>query len=685
MRPFVPALLLALPAVAQAEQGEIVVTGHGLETATGDAAYDVVTIDRERLTTSASNRLEDVLKDVAGLQQFRRSDARSANPTSQGVTLRGLGGNASSRALVILDGVPQTDPFGGWIAWPAFVPGRLEQLRVTRGGGSGAAGAGVLAGTIELSSAGPDTLPSHSLAAFYGSRDSVELDAGLATRLGAGFVTVSANYARGDGFVPVVREDRGLADRAAPYEQASVAVRAVVPVSADTELQANMLAFTDARERGFAFSGNGGDGADASLRLVGRGAWGWSALGYVQLREFRSSFASLNADRSVATQTTDQYNVPSTGLGARFELRPPLGETIELRLGSDWRRADGVTREFFQYVAGSPTRGREAGGRSDTLGAFAELSAQLSERLTLTGGARIDHWWIADGFLRERQLSGAPITDMRFADRRGWEPTMRAGLAFNPAGAVTLRAAAYRGWRLPTLNELYRPFRVGADATAANAELAPERLRGVEAGVDWRPLGNARLSATLFSNRLEDAIANVTIARGPGVFPGVGFVSAAGFYRQRQNLDAVKARGIELDAALTIAEFRLAASYAYTDSKVRASGIALPLDALRPAQTPGHMASATLGWQRATGAGAAVTLRYVSDQYEDDQNQIALDDAFTLDTRVAWPVTEGLLIEARGENLTDARIEAARSSGGVIERASPRTLWIGLRWSGPRG
>lgn len=681
MRHVLPALLLAAPAVAHAE-GEIIVTGHGLETAAGDAAYDIVTIDRDRLTSSASDRLEDVLRDVAGLQQFRRSDARSANPTSQGVTLRGLGGNASSRALLILDGVPQTDPFGGWISWPAFVPERLDQVRVTRGGGSGVAGPGALAGTIELASAGADTLAPWGLSATWGSRDSVQADASLVAQLGQGFVTLGARYERGDGFIPVVREDRGAADRPAPYDQASLSARAVVPLSAATELQANMLLFTDRRERGFAFSDNGSDGADASVRLVGRGDWGWSALGYLQIRDFQSSFASLNADRSVATQTSDQYSVPSTGLGARFELRPPLGEATELRLGSDWRRASGVTHEFFQYVAGNPTRGREAGGRSDTLGAFTELSAELSEALTLTGGARIDHWWIAGGFLRERQLAGAPITDTDFADRQGWEPTARAGLAFRPVEAVTLRTAAYLGWRLPTLNELYRPFRVGADATAANADLAPERLTGVEAGIDWRPLANTRLSATVFANRLEDAIANVTIARGPGAFPGVGFVSAAGFYRQRQNLDAVEAKGVELDAVLSIADFRLSASYAWTDSQVKASGIALPLDGLRPAQTPEHMASATLGWQSQAHAGASVTLRYVSDQYEDDQNQIALDDAFTVDARLAWSVVDGLLIEARGENLANARIEAARSSGGVIERATPRTLWIGLSYSG---
>jgi vitamin B12 transporter len=126
-------LLLLLSAQPASTQGsDIIVTGAGLPAGVGDAAYDVVTIDRQRLTGSASGRLADILQDTAGFQQFRRSDPRSAHPTSQGATLRGLGGNASSRALILLDGVPQIDPFGGWVSWAAYEPMRLGLVRVAR-------------------------------------------------------------------------------------------------------------------------------------------------------------------------------------------------------------------------------------------------------------------------------------------------------------------------------------------------------------------------------------------------------------------------------------------------------------------------------------------------------------------------------------------------------------------------
>ena len=671
-------LLAASPALAQ-EAPDIVVTGQGLEEQAGERGYDTVTIDRAEIEASASSRLEDVLRDVAGLQQFRRSDSRSANPTSQGITLRGIGGNASSRALLILDGVPQSDPFGGWVAFPAYALDRLGAIRVTRGGGSGYAGAGALAGTVELESARPDQLDPLTARLAYGSRDSLEAGGSAALVRGNGFATVSGAYARGDGFIPVVAEDRGPADRPAPYESASGAVRGVIALGGDTELQANLSAFTDRRDRGVNFTANSSEGADASVRIVSRGRWGWSALAYLQTRGFSSQFSSIADGRAGTTMTLNQFNVPATGLGGRIEVQPPLGRDIDLRLGADVRAVSGRTQELYTFVAGLPTRRRDAGGENRTMGLFADGSVALGD-LTLSLGGRIDWWRIMDGSLTEYPLAGgAALTDNRFPDRDGTEATGRAAIAWKPASAITLRAAAYRGWRLPTLNELYRPFRVGADATAANAALAPEKLTGFEGGIDLTPLPGVRLSLTAFDNRLDDAIANVTVARGPGTFPGVGFVSAAGFYLVRQNLDRVRSRGIEADANATFGAFNARVSWSHVDPRVEASGTAAPLDGLRPAQTPRDTGSLSLAWTRPSGLSVALTGRYVAAQFEDDRNREPLDDAATLDARVAVPVGRGLLIEARGENITDTRIEAGIGSDGSIERAAPRTLWIGTR------
>ena len=598
-------LIVTGPALAQSRDAdpEIVVIGRGLPASPGERAFDIVTIDRYRLQANASQRLESVLADVAGLQQFRRSDSRTANPTSQGITLRGIGGNASSRVLLILDGVPQADPFGGWVAFPAYATGRLGQVRVTRGG----------------------------------------------------------------GFVPTVAERRGPVDRPAPYEQASGALRTVVTVAPSTELQANVSAFTDHRERGTAFTANRSEGADASVRLVGRGRWGWSALAYLQTRAFASSFASVNAARTTVGQSLNQYNTPATGLGARIEVQPPVGGTVDLRLGADIRDVSGKTQELFTFVVAAPTRRREAGGSTQTRGLFADGSIVLGD-LTLTGAARIDWWSIDGGYLSERPIAGgAALTDNRFANRDGTEWTGRVGAAWQPVQAVTLRAAGYRGWRLPTLNELYRPFRVGNDVTAANAALSPERLTGVEGGVTLTPFAGGSLAATLFHNQLDEAIANVTLSSTP--------TSAS---RVRRNLDAIRSTGIEVDARYTLGAVTALASWSHVDARVTASGAAATLDGLRPAQTPRDAVSGTLGW-RQDRAAVSATLRHVARQFDDDQNSRSLAPATTLDGYAALPIGPMLTIEARAENLFDERIEAGISGANIVERAAPRTIWIGVR------
>jgi vitamin B12 transporter len=669
LRSHVPAVLALafISSAAIAADDEIVVTGQGLGGSPGDAAYDIVAIDRDRLTMSASGRMEDVLRDAAGFEQFRRSDSRSAHPTSQGATLRGLGGNASTRALILLDGVPMVDPFGGWVGWAGLDPARIGHVRVTRGGGSGVFGPGALAGTIELSSLTPDEAPGLIAGFSYGSRDSIDGEASLTQRLGGGFAILSAGYARGDGFTPIVADSRGPIDRPAFYEQSRASARAVFPVGTETELQTSGSFLLDRRDRGVPFTGNANLALDASVRLVGKGVWGWEATGWLQQREFSSGFASIGAGRATVSESLDQYRVPATGEGGRFEVRPPLGSAVVLRTGGDVRHVDGRTQEFVL----SSNVHRKAGGEQTVAGGFADLSVEPSPALTLTASGRIDRWSLDHGFRSEyNRATGAAIVanTLGYADRSGTEPTARAGIAWKAAGAVTLRAAAYTGWRLPTLNELYRPFRAGNDTTNANPALDPERVKGVEAGAAYQPLPGWRLGVTGFWNRLDNAIANVTDAGSATV-------------RTRRNLDAIRSRGIEVDASAVIADWRLAASWSHVDARVSGSGLAAALDGLRPAQTPRDQASAALEWGRPGRLRLGTTLRYVGRQYEDDLNSRSLDDALTVDAVAALPVGHGLTVELRGENIADAEVQATVGADGVVERATPRTVWIGFRYA----
>ena len=660
-------LALSVPFAAHAQDDEepseipteIVVTGEGLEPALSTIVYSTTTIDREAIVSTGSGRLEDVLSNVAGFQQFRRSDSRSSNPTAQGVTLRALGGNATSRALVLLDGVPIADPFFGYIPLSAISPDTLSSIRVTRGGGSGPFGAGALAGTIELESAGPGTIGTLSASVLGNDREETEASAVLSQNLGAGFAVVSGRWDRGQGFFTTPEDQRVPASARAGFDSWQVGVRAVAPLNSDIELQARVSAFSDDRTLRFEGADSNHQGQDASLRVVGRGEWEFDALAYVQARNFNNII--ISSTRFVPV--LDQRDTPSTGLGAKFELRPPVAEGHDLRVGADYRRADGELQEdAFSAFTGALRETRRAGGVNSNLGLFVEDDWSIGP-LVLTGGLRADYTEIRDGFFRARDAGNAIVSEIIAPDRSDWAVSWRMGGSIVATRGVDVRAAAYTGTRLPTLNELYRPFVVFPVVTEANASLENERLQGFEVGLDWSVSRDVFVSLTAFDNRVKNAIANVTLE------PNL---------RQRQNLPAIDAQGIEAGLAASFGSVSLDASLAYTDATIDGEGASIALDGNRPPQTPEFSASATLAWEPAEGMRLAGTLRHVGAQFEDDQESDVLPAATTLNLFAQARVTDGISVIARAENLFDETI-ITRSSGGAIDLGVPRTLWLGVR------
>ncbi|NMN03586.1 MULTISPECIES: TonB-dependent receptor [unclassified Novosphingobium] len=652
----------------------IVVTGQGLAATPATPAYDTQTISAAQLNATASGRIDDALLSAAGVQQFRRSDSRASNPSAQGITLRALGGNATSRTLVLLDGVPMADPFFGYIPMNAIDPERLASVRVQRGGGSGAFGAGAVAGTVDMTSAGQADLGLLNAQGLVDDRGETTVSGALAPKLGQGFAVVTGRWDRGQGFWTTPESQRVAASVRARYESWSTGVRAVAPLTGSVELQARVAAFEDNRTLRFAGADNGISGQDASLRLVGRGAWQFDALAYVQARDFHAVTVSSTSFK----KTLDQYATPSTGLGGKLELRPPVGGGHVLKLGADWRRADGVTKEnAISAVTGLVTARRNAGGRSDDVGFFIEDDWTLGP-LVLTAGGRADRWAITQGHYGELNAAGTTtvtsVGDPAVASRTGWQGSWRGGAVLQAASWAALRGAAYTGLRLPTLNELYRSFTLAAPngsggvsltTTQRNPALKNERLIGFEGGIDLTPAKGVKLTLTAFDNKVKDAIANVTLSS-----------SGTTTVRQRQNVAAVHARGLELGGEVTAGTLSFNGSLAWTDAKVEAPGTAL--DGMRPAQTPRIAGSATLAWHPVPRWTGAVTLRHVGLAYEDDLQTAPLRAATTLDAFAQVPLAPWASLVLRGENLFDTTI-VTRNSGGTIDIGTPRTLWAGLR------
>jgi len=652
-------LLFACPP-AMAQESVIVVTGRGLEPTPATPAYGTVEIARDRIVSSASGRIEDALSSVAGFQQFRRSDSRSSNPSAQGVTLRALGGNATSRALVLLDGVPMTDPMFGYVPFSALAPERLASIRVTRGGGSGPFGTGVLAGTIELESADAATLGLLSGQASINDRAETELSGMVAPRIGEGFGVFSGRWDRGKGFFTTPADQRVPATVPAMYDSWSVSGRVVEPIGDHLELQLRGLAFDDDRVLRFAGATTGSEGQDLSARIVSRGPWQVDALAYGQWRNFHNTvISSTTFNRSL-----DQKDTPASGLGGKLEVRPPIGGGHTLRLGGDVRRSEGdLAEDAYNATTRALTARRFAGGVNTDFGLYLEDDWELGP-VTLTGGVRADHYDIADGYFRQQNAAGTTTINNLFADRSDWTFSYRAGAVFEATAGLQLRAAAYSGIRLPTINELYRPFVVFPVTTNANAALSNERLEGFEAGIDWRPVEHVKLALTAFDNQVKNAITNVTT--------GVNV-------RQRQNIDAIDAQGLEFAAQLEFGQVGFDGSLAYTDAEMRGSGAAAPLDGLRPAQTPKWATSATLSWRPQEGTTFAATLRHVGLQYEDDLHVDALPAATTLDLFAQVRLVDRLSFVARVENLFDEDV-ITRNQSPSIDLGAPRTVWGGLRY-----
>ena len=668
-----PTLILAAPLAAQdadADRPEdeaeaateaIIVTGRGLDPALSTGIYATTTIERETILSAPSGRIEDVLRNVAGFQQFRRSDSRSSNPSAQGVTLRALGGNATSRALVLLDGVPLADPFFGYIPLSAIAPETIGTIRVTRGGGSGPFGAGALAGTIDMESAEPGVAGPLLGNLAVNERGETEASGVVTQRLGRGFAVASGRWDRGQGFFTTPESQRVPASARAAFDSWNAALRAVAPLTDDVEVQARVGLFRDNRTLRFEGADSFSTGEDASIRFVGRGEWQFDALAYVQARDFGNVVISSTR----FTPTLDQRRTPSTGIGGKFELRPPLLEGHDIRIGVDYRRAEGeLQEEAISAVSGAITERRRAGGATGNLGIFLEDDWQIGP-LTLNGGLRADRTSITGGFYRAVSAAGVPVSTVIAPDRSDWAVNWRAGALFYATRRLDLRAAAYTGLRLPTLNELYRPFVVFPVTTQANAGLVNERLEGFEVGLDWQPVNAVVLSVTAFDNEVENAIANVTV--GPNL-------------RRRANLPAIEARGIEASVAAKFGTVSLDGSLAWTDAEVRGEGASAALDGNRPAQTPEFAATLTLGWRPAAGWQVAGTLRHVAAQFEDDLESDVLPAATTIDAFLSAPLGRtGLSLVLRAENLTDEAI-VTRNQGGSIDLGVPRTLWAGVRY-----
>ena len=597
-------------------------------------------LDARSLAEAPALTLDDQLRTVPGFSLFRRSSSRVANPTTQGVTLRGLAASGASRTAVTADGQPLNDPFGGWVYWDRVPTASIERIEVARGGTSDLHGSDALGGAIRISTSEE---PGVRLWLDGGTQSTARVSSYAARRFGGWTAGGAFEASTTDGFVIVAPESRGPVDVPAFSKYTSAAARVSAPLHADASFDVRGSYFTEDRGNGTPFQSNATIVRALSGRAAGTGLGGvWTVRGSGASQDYDQTFSAVAADRASERPTSLQHvDAGSAGLDLEY-----------VRSGARHASLVGVTvrdtgADLLQGPPAGPFGPTEADQR--TAAATVQTSIQPGGPVSLGAGIRAEFWTSEGGESESRTIG-----------RVG----PRASIAWRVSPDVSVRTAVHRAYRMPTMNELHRPFRVGNVVTNANAALDPESSVGIEAALFARR-GPAALRVVGFWSRLSDAIVNVTLESEPSLI-----------VRQRQNAGRIRAAGIEVEADARVARaVSLTASAAWIDS-VFTDGAGL--DGLRVPQVPRLQVSAGLqgAWRRAS---LALDWRYVGAQFDDDRNQFRLEPSGMVNARAGWRMRPSLELFAAMENAFDEEQDVGRTPIRTI--GLPRTVRVGVRWA----
>ena len=272
-----PCLIIA--ASAQVVLPQYVVSATRAPTEPADLPFSVTSFSGEALRATPTATLDDALRSVPGFSLFRRSGSLTANPTAQGVSLRGLGPSGASRSLMLLDGVPLNDPFGGWVAWSKIPRETLAGVEIVRGGGATAWGNAALGGVVQLFTQKPSGNGGR-IAAGAGNFGLRGAEGAIEQLIGRGTLQLSGCDFAIDGFSLVAPEDRGPIDIAAESRHHWLAARWSQPVGANGELTVSARTFAEQRGNGTPYQRNSSRENSGSVTFTAQPAkiFSWSAV-----------------------------------------------------------------------------------------------------------------------------------------------------------------------------------------------------------------------------------------------------------------------------------------------------------------------------------------------------------------------------------------------------------------------
>ena len=644
---------------------EITVSANRTGTRLVDTPTSVVVLSPEDLNATAAFRTDDILRQVPGFTLFRRTTSRTANPTAQGVSLRGLGASGASRALVLVDGFPLNDPFGGWVYWDRVPREELGSIEVASGGASHLYGSDALGGLVSIYRK-PVDADQLSIEAAYENENTPDVSFAGSKRIGHWAARLSTELFRTDGYIAVPSDQRGPIDTAVNSQDITGSVFVQRHFADAGSIFVRGSVFGEERNNGTPFQTN-----STTIRELDFGGDWNSAIGsfalraYVDRQHYAQTFSSIAADRSSETPTRDQQ-VPAQRTGFSLQWRDSVGTRQHLVAGLEEWNTHGTDDELGIFVNGVPTSELLAGGREVNWGGYGEDIVRLSPGWLLTVNGRVDHWQNFHAFTSGLQPIGA-VAVTPLPDRSETFFSPRVSLLHKLTSNISLTASGYRSFRAPTLNELYRSFRVGNVFTQSNADLKAERLTGAEGGAiitawDQRLM----LRGTFFWNDITRPVGNVTLSVTPNLIT-----------RMRENLGRTRSQGVEIETAARVNNaLTLSGGYEYTDATVINFSADPTLVGLDIPQIPRNVFSFQARYSKPFIL-LAVQGRYIGGQFDDDRNSLLLRRYFTVDTTVSHAIRHGAELFLAIENLFNQRYDVGRTP--VLTVGPPILARAGLR------
>ena len=607
----------------------VVVTASRAEGVTTSGAAPVTVLTSSDLALLPPAPLDDALKSVPGFSLFRRTTSRAANPTTQGAGMRGLSASGASRALVLADGVPLNDPFGGWVYWSRVPAAAVDRVEVMRGSGSDLYGADAMAGVVQVLTRKPgDASLKVDLEGATHGTGRASLFAGGSHGPWRG--TASGEAFTTDGYILVPEAQRGPVDVPATqrYDSGRLGMGYETP-----GFYARVIGdvYAEHRGNGTPIQTNSTDIRQLHLDLGGTLAGGsWNVTGQTGDQSYDQAFSSIASDRASETLTSRQY-VPAVQHG--FAARWQRGwEGVDVLAGADTRDVSATNNEQTFAPSGAPRPPTHTGAYQRTSGAYLQFTVRPASNVTATVGAR--------GDLRQ------PSRDDGFFDGdSAFSP--RASVTWTASSLVVVRGSVGWAFRAPTLNERYRGFRAGNVLTLPNANLVPESLRTVEGGVLFTPRRGA-LRITVYQSDLDDAVTNVTVSSTPQLIT-----------RQRMNVGSIHVVGAEVEGEWRLTPaLSLIGSSAFTHSRFADYA---PLEGLTTPQVPGWTGAIGI---RGAGPGQlaiSAQIRAFGSQFEDDRNTLVLNSGSVADVTVLRPIGHLASAYLSFENIFDVDYDVGRT------------------------